>query len=89
MFSTSHLERNAAVARVLEEETTVDLALIERRLLEASVGNVRGTSGLLEHAHVVLAATRKANAERTGNLLERGLACTVVDGDLASWALAS
>lgn len=89
MCSTPHLERNAAVARVLEEETTVDLAFVEGRLLEASVGDIRGTSGLLEHAHVVLAATSEVNVERAGNLLEGGLACAVEDGDLARRKLVS
>ena len=82
--ATADLERNTAIGRVLEEETAVDLALIKRRLLETSVGNVRGTSRLLEHAAVVLAATRKVSGDGAGDLLEGTLALAVEDGNLAT-----
>jgi hypothetical protein len=78
-----HSERNTAVDRVLKEQTTIDLALVEVGLLETSVGNIRSTSGLLEYAHLVLAAALKVDSEGTSDLLEWGLAGRVEDGSFA------
>jgi hypothetical protein len=80
---TMHSERNTAVDRVLKEQTTIDLALVEVGLLETSVGNIRSTSGLLEYAHLVLAAALKVDSEGTSDLLEWGLAGRVEDGSFA------
>ena len=77
------LERNAAAAGVLKEETTVDLALVKVRLLETSVGNIRSASGLLENAHLELAEASKVDGQRTSDLPELLLAGGVEDGGLA------
>jgi len=76
------LERNAAGAGVLKEETTVDLALVKVGLLETSVGNVVSTSGLLEDAHLELTETSKVDGQRSGDLPELLLAGGVEDGGL-------
>jgi len=76
------LERNAAGAGVLKEETTVDLALVKVGLLETSVGDIVSTSGLLENAHLELAETSKVDGQRTSDLPELLLAGGVEDGGL-------
>ena len=81
------LERNAAAAGVLKEETTVDLTLVKVGLLETSVGNVVSTSGLLEDAHLELAETSKVDGQRTSDLPELLLAGGVEDGCLAGGLL--
>ena len=81
------LERNAAGAGVLKEETTVDLALVKVGLLETSVGDVVSTSGLLEDAHLELTETSKVDGQRSGDLPELLLAGGVEDGGLAGGLL--
>jgi hypothetical protein len=77
------LERDTAVARVLEEQTTIDLALVKVLLLEPSVGDIRSTSRLLEYTELVLAATSKVDGKGTSDLLEWCLSGRVEDGYLA------
>ena len=81
------LERNAAGARVLKEETTVDLALVKFGLLETSVGDIVSTRGLLENAHLELAEAGKVDGQGTSDLPELLLAGGVEDGGLAGGLL--
>ncbi len=78
-----HLERDTPVNGVLKEETTVDLTLVKGALLESSIGNIGSTSGLLEYAELVLAATSEVDIQRTSYLSELSFAGGVVDGDFA------
>lgn len=62
MSAPTQLFGDAAVRRVLKEDTTVDLALIQVRRLVTSVGNIGCSSGLLEYAELELATSDKIDS---------------------------
>jgi hypothetical protein len=78
------LQRDTAIRRVLKENATVNLALIQVLGLIAIVNDVCRSSGLLEYAELELAATSKVGGFVGCNSLEFGGAGGVVDCNLAT-----
>lgn len=77
------LERDTAVRRVLHEESSVDLTLIQLRRLVSRVDNVRSAGRLFEDTDLELTAARKVDAGRTRYTRELSSAGRVVDRCLA------
>jgi hypothetical protein len=88
---TSHWrsKRDTAVGGVLDEQPTVDLALVQVRLLVSSIDDVRSASGLLQHTDLELATARKVDACGSRNTGELSSAGGVVDRCLAVLLLVS
>jgi hypothetical protein len=83
LTKTAHLERHAAVRRVLEEYATVDLTLVQVARLVSVVDDIRRSGGLLEYAELELAATNEVDRLVGRDGLELGGASGVVNGYLA------
>jgi hypothetical protein len=78
------LKRNTAVRTVLEEQTAINLALVQVLRLVAAVNNIGGSGRLLQHSKLELSLTSEVDAEGVGDRLEGVLAGGVVDLDLAA-----
>jgi hypothetical protein len=66
-----HLERDAVVLTVLKEDAAIDKSFVQVVLLESSIGNIIGTSRLLEHTDLVLSLSTQVASNRLGSDLER------------------
>jgi hypothetical protein len=79
-----YLERDTTVGRVLQEDTSVDLALVQVRRLVSAVGDIRGSSRLLKYTKLELTATGNVNRLVGSNTLQLGGTDGVVNADLAA-----
>lgn len=73
------LQRDTPASAVLEEQAAVDQTFIEPARLVSRVDHVAGTSGLLEHADLVLASAGVVVGHGGGDALEGLVALGVVD----------
>lgn len=64
------LQRDASVGAVLDEQATIDEALVDAALLVSRVDHVVGACGLLEHADLVLALSRVVVVDGIGDTLK-------------------
>lgn len=78
-----HLQTHTAVCTVFDEETAVDLALVQVGALVAVVDDISGSSGLLQYAELELPTTNKVDGFGTRHSLECAGAGRVVNCDLA------
>lgn len=76
--SAVSLQRNTPVAAVLEEDTAIDLALVNTGLLVPVVHDVVGTRGLLQYTDLVLSLSGVVVRESVRHYLERLAAYRVV-----------
>ena len=81
---SEELKRDAVVLAILEEDTTIDKPLVQLVLLESRIGNIVGTSRLLEHTDLVLSLSAQVTSDRLGSDLERLRALGVVGLDGAA-----
>ena len=85
-------KRDAVVLAILEEDTTIDKPLVQVVLLESRIGNIVGTSRLLEHTDLVLSLSAQVTSDRLSSDLERLRTLGVVGLDgaaVVSYALSS
>lgn len=89
---SEELKRDAVVLAILEEDTTIDKPLVQVVLLESRIGNIVGTSRLLEHTDLVLSLSAQVTSDRLSSDLERLRTLGVVGLDgaaVVSYALSS
>ena len=76
--SAVSLQRNTPVAAVLEEDTAIDLTLVNTGLLVPVVHDVVSTRGLLQYTDLVLSLSGVVVRESVRHCLERLAAYRVV-----------
>lgn len=89
-ISSENLERNTSIRAVLKEDTTVNKSLVQVGLLESRVGNIIGTSGLLEDTNLELSLASQIAGDGLSGDLERLASLGVVGLDgaaIVSYAL--